>query len=241
MRSILVAPLSAALLGLAALGTPATASAAAPTPPAQYVSPWPVRAHDETFALRPDATQTFRLALPETARPRALLAPCWGFDLTGPGVDVAAADLKGFGWIADPDADWRRIQPNLAGGAELRSDGWYLPESRAVVDLQQLRQGASCRQIGWSVFVAPDAGVASRAEVARARRKGLPVRIRRPRAATRAPRPANTYNDGAVRVTLAGTRFAGHGREVEIVVKTATGALPGPTTITLHGRVVLQR
>jgi hypothetical protein len=237
-RRIPAIRITAALLGAVALGVPANAPAA--KPPAQYVSPWPVRAYDRTFTLQPGATQTFRLVLAATARPRSVLAPCWGFDLTGPGVDVAAAGLKGFGWIADPDADWRRIQPNLAAGAELRGDGWYLPESRAVVDLQQMRDGAGCRALGWSVFLPPDgAGVASRAEAARARRTRRLVRVRAPRVLVRAPR-ANTRNDGAVRVTLAGTRFRGHGRAVEVVVTTVAGALPGPTTITLHGRVLLQ-
>jgi hypothetical protein len=234
--------LTAALLGAAALGVPAPAPASAEPTPSQFVTPYPVAAHDQRFDVRPNAEQTFRLDLPEMRRPRAVLAPCWGFDLTGPGVDVAAAGLKGFGWIADPDADWRVIQPTLAAGVELRDDGWYLPASRAVVDLDQMAQGAWCRAVGWSMFVSPTEGVASRAEVRRARRDHRIVRIARPRLpdAARARR-ANTYNDNAVRVTLAGTRFISpHDRGLQLVVRTVSGPLAGPTTITLHARVALQ-
>ncbi|WP_445152608.1 hypothetical protein [Baekduia sp. Peel2402] len=230
---------TAALIGAAALGAPAATAANVAPEATQYVTPWPVYAHDATYDLQPNTTQTFRLDLPELDRPHTLLVPCWGFEVVGPGVDLAAADLRGYGWIAAPDADERLLHPNPS--AELRDGGWYLPESRAVVDLPMLGAGANCRQLGWSLFVGPGAGIASAAEVRRARRTKRVVPIRHPRRSVRA-RPANTYNDGSVQVPLAGTRYARHRRGgLQIVVRVVTGPLAGATTITLHGRVLVTR
>lgn len=238
-RAAPAATLAAALLGAVGLGVPAVASADLP----QYVTTAAVVRYDRTFPVRPNTLQTVRLALPAMARPGAAMTPCWGFDLTGPGVDLAAASLHTYGWIAGADGVPQDPTTPRAGIEPFRGpDGWYLPEANAVVDLDQLRWGADCRAIGWSMFVGTTSGIASAAEVRRARRTGRMVRIRKPRrtAATRAA-PANRVNDGSVTVPLAGTRFLPDHRGLEVVVRLSAGALAGPTTITLHGRVLIPR
>lgn len=234
MRSITAATLTTALLGAVALGVPAGAAAAGDPP--QFVTADRVVAHDVTYAVAPNATQTFELPIAELALPRSVMVPCWGFDLTGPGVDLAAAGLKTYGWAAGPGEP----RPYGDGAAVLRDDGWYLPESRATVHATEYRSGASCRRIGWSRFVEPSAGVASAAEVHRARtHRHSFVRIRHPRRKARA-RPANQRDDGSVRVPLAGLRLLRDSRQMRLVVTVVAGPLAGPTTLTLHARVLVR-
>jgi hypothetical protein len=237
MRSrVLAVTLTAALLGAAALGVPA-AGAVADRPPSQWVTTDRVVAHDVRFTVQPNATQTFELPVAELALPRAVLVPCWGFDLTGPGVDLAAAGLRTYGWAGSPGG--RR--PYDDAQAELRPDGWYLPESRAVLRAREFYDGADCRRIGWSRFVEPSAGIASAAEVRRARqRRHGYVRIAHPRRQAKA-RPANRVDDGSVQIPLAGLRLLRDSRQMRLVVRVVAGPLAGPTTIVLHARVLVRR
>jgi hypothetical protein len=233
MRSITAATLSTALLGAVALGTPAGVAAAS-RPPLQYVTPQPIIRYDRTYRVTPNTTRTYRLSLSAMSRPTAALTPCWGYDLTGPGLDVAAGNLHIFGWLAAPDRS--PIDPS----AERRADGWWLPDSVATVGRDELDAGAECRTIDWDTFVSPESGVASPSEARLARQRQRPIRIRHPRRRTKA-RPANRVDDGSVQVPLAGVRMIPHQRRMEVVVRLVAGPLAGPTTITLHGRVVITR
>lgn len=237
MRSITAATLTtAALLGTVALGLPAGAVAAG-HPLSQWVTADRVVAHDVRFTVRPNATQTFELPLAEMAMPGAVLVQCWGFDLTGPGLDLAAGGLKFYGW-AGP-ADGRPAYDD--GQAELRPDGWYLPDARAVVGPEEFQEGAECRRIGWSRFVETGSGIASAAEVRRARRqRHSVVRIAHPRRKVKA-RPANRLDDGSVQIPLAGMRLLRDSRQMRLTVSVVAGPLAGPTTITLHARVLVRR
>lgn len=235
MRSTLAATLTTALLGAVALGVPAAASAG--IDPTQYVTADRVVAHDVTYDVAPNTTQTFELPIAELALPRSVMVPCWGFDLTGPGVDLAVGGLKTFGWAAGPG----QPRPYNDDQAVLRDDGWYLPASRATVHAAEYDAGANCRRIGWSRFVEPSAGIASAAEVHRARtHRHSFVRIRHPRRKLRA-RPAQQRDDGSVRIPLAGLRLLRDSRQMRLVVTVVAGPLAGPTTLTLHARVLVRR
>jgi hypothetical protein len=234
MRSrVQAVTLTAALLGAVALGVPAGATAAAHDP-VQYVTPRPIVRYDRTFRVEPNTTRTYRMSLEAMAQKTAALVPCWGYDLTGPGIDVAAASLHLFGWVGELG------DRPLDSHVEQRADGWYLPEAEATVGPHQLDAGASCRKIGWNMFVGTDSGVASAAEVHRAKRQNRLVRIQHPRRRVKV-RPANRVDDGSVQVPLAGVRMIPHERRMEIVVQLVAGPLAGPTTITLHGRVLITR
>lgn len=227
--------LTVALLGAIAFALGVRAGAAAASdPPLQYVTPRPVVPYDRTFRVEPNTTRTYRLSLDAMSRPTAALAPCWGYDLTGPGIDVAAGDLHIFGWLAEPG------RTPIDSSAQQRDDGWYLPDAVAVVGQGERDRGAECRKIGWDVFVGTDSGVASPAEARRARRTKHAIRIQHPRRRTKA-RPANRMDNGSVQVPLAGVRMIPHQRRMEVVVRLVAGALAGPTTITLHGRVLITR
>lgn len=219
--------LTAALLGAVALSVPAPAMAYEPL---QYLTTKRVDHYDQTFTVAPNTTQTFRLTLDSMRERSAALVPCWGYEITGPGIDVAAAGLHMFGWVNDTVGRY-------TSSAQRTPDGYYIPDDKAVVGMRQLDEGEECRQIGWSMFVGPDSGLATAAEVHRAKATHRFVRIRHPRK-VKAPR-ANRVNDGSIRVPLAGVRRFPHERRMELVVTVAAGPLAGPTTITLHGRVLL--
>ncbi|HET6505917.1 MAG TPA: hypothetical protein VFG42_03950 [Baekduia sp.] len=235
MRSITAATLTTALLGAVALGVGASEAVARPDLP-QYVTADRVVTHDVTYRVAPNATQTFELPIAELAIPRAILVPCWGFDLTGPGIDLAAAGLRTYGWVAEPGVHRPYDRQTV-----LRADGWYLPESRAAVHLRERYAGARCRQIGWSRYVDARSGVASADEIRRARSHphGM-VLIRHPRRKGEV-RPANRLDDGSVRVRLGGLRLLRRSRQMRLVVTLDAGRLAGPTTITLHARVLVRR
>jgi hypothetical protein len=237
MRSITAATLTTALLGVVTVVLGLPAGAAAGEPPSQWVTNDRIVAHDVRFAVRPNATQTFELPIAELALPRAALVQCWGFDLTGPGLDLAAAGLKTYGWAGSADERPAYSDPE----AQLGADGWYLPESRAIAGPREFQQGADCRQIGWSRFVEVDSGIASPSEVRRARqRRHSLVRIAHPRRKAKA-RPANRVDDGSVQIPLAGLRLLRDSRQMRLVVRIVAGRLAGPTTVTLHARVLVRR
>jgi hypothetical protein len=222
------------------------APAAAPAKPVkagtmlQFVAPKPVVRYDKTFTVAPNTTQTFRMAIPALdGSTKALQVPCWGFDLVGPGMDLAAAGLQGFGWIAGTGTG----SGGEGNGAAVQdaSGAWVLPDGNAVLSSAQWREGQLCRTIAWDVYVdpkidGPDSAVA-RAE-RKARQTHLPVAVT-PRHKVKVTR-ANVINDNSVTVRLAGMRYlvAGNPRAgVEMVVTLTSGDLAGPTKLTTHARV----
>jgi hypothetical protein len=235
----------AAVLATAALAAPAAAQAGYVTAGKfnQYVAPYPVARYDQAFTLAPNTTQTFRMAIPALdGSAHHFQVPCWGYDLVGPGMDLAAAGLQGFGWIGDASTNFRGDRPEAA--VQDASGAWILPESNAVVGTQQEMEGRSCRAIGWNWYVnpkidGPNSAVAKAARRARREHRPIPVK---PRHKVKARR-ANLINDNSVTVTLAGMHnvVAGDPRGgVEMVVTLTAGNLAGPTTLTTHARVLLQ-
>jgi hypothetical protein len=114
---------------------------------------------------------------------------------------------------------------------------WVIPDSTAAVGPDQLARGADCRAIGWDFFV-PDAK-ASAAARRKARRTGRPVRVKVKAAKQRGRALTRAQATGPVDVTLGGFEAAADG-SIDLVVRVTTGALAGPTTLTMHGRVLLQ-
>jgi hypothetical protein len=235
----------AASLTALALAAPAAAHAGYVTAGAmhQYVAPYPVAKHDQAFALAPNTTQTFRMAIPElNGAAHHFQVPCWGYDLVGPGLDLAAAGLEGVGWIGDATTSWRGDRPDAA--IQDAAGNWTLPDSNAVIGETQSLQGRSCRAIGWNFYVnpnidGPDSKVAHLARRAKREHRPFPVK---PQHKVKARR-ANIINDGTATVTLGGMRYVTPGDVrggVEMVVTVTTGALAGPTTLTTHARVLLQ-
>ena len=235
----------AAALAATTLAAPATATAGYVTAGRfqQFVAPYPVAKHDQTFTLAPNTTQTFRMAIPELdGSAHHFQVPCWGYDLVGPGLDLAAAGLEGFGWIGDATTNWRGDRPDAA--VRDGAGNWTLPDTNAAIGETQLLQGRSCRAIAWNWYVnpkidGPDSAVARAARRARRTHRPIPVK---PKHRVEATRP-NLVNDGTATVTLAGMRYVTAGRVqdgVEMVVTVTTGTLAGPTTLTTHARVLLQ-
>jgi hypothetical protein len=209
----------------------------------QYVAPYPVAKHDQAFTLQSNTTQTFRMAIPELdGSAHHFQVPCWGYDLVGPGMDLAAAGLGAFGWIGGALTNFRGDRPDTA--VRDAAGNWTLPESNAVIGEPQVLQGRSCRAIGWDWYVnpkidGPNSAVARASRKARRTHRPIPVKPKHKVKATR----ANLVNDGTATVTLAGWRYVTAGQVqdgVEIVVTVTTGALAGPTTLTTHARVLLQ-
>jgi hypothetical protein len=234
-----------AALAAAALVAPAGATAGYVTAGRfqQFVAPYPVAKHDQAFTVVPNATQTFRMAIPELdGSAHHFQVPCWGYDLVGPGLDLAAAGLEGFGWIGDAATEWRGDRPDAA--IRDAAGNWTLPESHAVIGETQVLQGRSCRAIGWNWYVdpkidGPNSAVARAARKARRTHRPIPVKPKHKVKATR----ANLVDDGTATVTLAGMRYVTAGRVkdgVEMVVTVTAGPLAGPTTLTAHARVLLQ-
>jgi hypothetical protein len=232
-------PLAAAALAVAALAAPTAAQAQMD----QYAAPWPVTKYDQTWTLQSNTTAEFRMPLTEMGTENHVLVPCWGFEVEGPGVDVAAANLDTFGPIPTPE--FAEGEPHDVGAAVQQPDGsWMVPDSNAVLRPDQFTAGAECRTIGWDFFV-PDTQ-ASAAAKGKARRTHRPVKIvkrktktiKGSRKTTKKAKAAQAAN-GPVDVTLAGFQFA-RGRSIDIVVRVTTGELSGPTTLTTHGRVLLQ-
>jgi hypothetical protein len=235
----------AAAVAALALTVPAAAEAGYVTAGKfqQYVAPYPVAKHDQAFTLQSNTTQTFVMAIPElNGAAHHFQVPCWGYDLVGPGLDLAAAGLEGVGWIGDATTNWRGDRPDAA--IQDGAGNWVLPDSNAVIGETQALQGRSCRAIGWNWYVnpnvdGPNSAVAKAARKARRTHRPIPVRPKHKVKATR----ANLINNGTATVTLGGMRYVTPGDlrgGVEMVVTVTTGTLAGPTTLTTHARVLLQ-
>jgi hypothetical protein len=223
-------PLAVSALAAAALAAPTAAQAQID----QYVAPYDVAKYDRSWTLQSNTSQEFRMNLSEMGRGWHVLVPCWGFDIVGPGVDLSAANLSTFGPI--PPANIVPGEP-LPSSAVQQPDGtWVIPDSAAAVGASERAVGADCRAIGWNFFV-PD-GKASAAARKQARRTHRPIKlkaVKRRRTGLRRAQPATS----PVNVTLGGMQPAANG-SLDLVVRVTTGELSGPTTLTTHGRVLLQ-
>jgi hypothetical protein len=206
----------------------------------QWVAPFPVANDDRTFTLAPNTTQTFVTPIPE-AQPGTwhVLAPCWGYDIVGPGVDLAAGGVNPYGYLGTPNAEMLSHSPT----ARQAPDGsWFLPDSDAMtITPWMLKDGELCRKIGWSFYVTDpaQAGGTFAAAARKAKRTHRNVRVKPRKPTGRNARKANVAAGSGVTVELAGLHLLTDHR-IELVVRVTTGALAGPTTLYTHARVLLQ-
>jgi hypothetical protein len=239
----------ATVLAAAALAAPASATV---TPDAdsnletwssipQWVAPWPVANDDQSFTLAPNTTQTFTTPIPEAA-PGTLhiLVPCWGYDIIGPGVDMAVGGVGFYGTVGSADYDFHGTRPKEFQQAP--NGDWFLPEPVGPPTPWQLKDGELCRKIGWSLYVTDPAkaggAYAAAARKAKRTRRNVRVAPRKPKGIF--ARKANAAANGGVTVELAGVHHLPSER-IELVVRVTTGDLAGPTTLYTHARVLLQR
>ena len=204
---------------------------------------------DTTVALESNTTREYTLPIQGLGQEWNVLEPCYGFSVTGPGVDLAGANLAPFGTTVPEDAS--RPDGGIPG-AERQGDGSFsLPESAAVLTPEVLRMGANCRAVGWDFYGAdgepvldpygnPKAAKAP-ANAAAARKQKASSKRKRAKARTRMSRKivGRAASQGPVTVSLAGITTR-PGRPTEIVLRITTGALAGATTLDMHARVLEQ-
>lgn len=185
---------------------------------------------DRAWTLLPDATQTFAVAI-EQLGPRGggSLAPCWGFEITGPDIDYAAGDLDYYGATV-PEPGREQTRDGGVPGAERQPDGTFeVPESNAKVTPRQLQAGDLCQKAGWD-WLGRDG------EVKPVFRK-LTRRSRKARA-VRQRRLARQASALPFTVELAGVHHLVDGTS-ELVLRVRTREIPAGTTVRAHARVVL--
>ena len=183
---------------------------------------------DTTVALESNTTREYTLPIQGLGQEWNVLEPCYGFSVTGPGVDLAGANLAPFGTTVPEDAS----RPD--GGSRARSAkataASRLPESAAVLTPEVLRMGANCRAVGWDFYGAdgepvldpygnPKAAKAP-ANAAAARKQKASSKRKRAQARTRMSRKivGRAASQGPVTVSLAGITTR-PGRPTEIVLR----------------------
>jgi hypothetical protein len=167
-----------------------------------------------------------------------VLVPCYGFDIKGPGVDLAGAHVETFGPVFPEDPS---LPDGGIPGAQRQADGSFLiPDSAAVLTAEVLRTGANCRSVGWDFYGAdgepqldaygnPLTASTGKAAKAASKRKRDAGRKRMSRRIV-----GHAAQQGPVTVTLAGLR------QGALVLRITTGRLDGTTTVSAHARVLRQ-
>jgi hypothetical protein len=192
---------------------------------------------DKSFELESNVSRELVVPIAGLGQAHNVLTPCFGFEISGPGVDLAGANLEGFGPAIPEDAS---LPDGGIPGAQRQADGSFVvPESAAVLNAEVLRMGANCRSIGWDFYGAdgepqldaygnPLTSNTAKAKAA-SKRKRTAARKRLSRKIV-----GRAAQQGPVTVTLAGLR------ERAIVLRITTGQLNGTTTVSAHARVLRQ-
>lgn len=161
----------------------------------------------QTWTLKPNAEQTFSVRVKglTAARDSAILAPCWGFAITGRGINLPIGEPDYYGQVT-PEPGHENTDNGGIPGAERQSDGTFVvPESNATVGAYQIRRGLDCQARGWSW----NAGTSARA--------------------ARKTSKARRAQAGSVRVELAGLHILADGSE--LVLRVRTGSVPAGTKV----------
>jgi hypothetical protein len=192
---------------------------------------------NQRVELQSNTTREISVPIAGLGQAHNVLTPCFGFEITGPGVDLAGANLETFGVAYPEDAN---LPDGGIPGAQRQADGSFtIPESAAVLTAEVLRMGANCRSVGWDFYGAdgepqldaygnPLTSNTAKAKAA-SRRKRTAARKRMSRKIV-----GRAAQQGPVTVTLAGLR------ERALVLRVTTGQLDGTTTVTAHARVLRQ-
>jgi hypothetical protein len=194
---------------------------------------------DRAFALEANTTREYAMPIQGLGQDWNVLTPCFGFSITGPGVDLAGANLETYGLAIPEDAS--RPDGGIPGAQRQPDGSFTIPESAAVLTSEVLRLGANCRRVGWDFYGAdgepvldpygnPKTAAVSRTASKRKRdraRKRMSLKIK-----------GRAASQGAVSVGLAGITV--RDGKVAMVVRVATGALAGATELSMHARVLKQ-
>ena len=227
-----------ALLGAAVFASPAAAAT-----PDQLIR------SDQTVALESNTTREITLPIQGLGQDWNVLVPCFGFSITGPGVDLAGSHLESFGPAFPEDGN---LPDGGIPGAQRQADGSFtIPESAAVLTPEVLRMGANCRSVGWDFYGAdgepvldpygnPKAATAP-ANAAAARKQKASSKRKRDQARKRMSRKivGRAAAQGPVTVSLAGITSRTD-RTTVMVLRVTTGQLTGPTQVAMHARVLKQ-
>ena len=219
-------------LTLAAAAAAATVTFA---PAAAHANP--TISTDRTFELQSNSNREIVVPIEGLGQAHNVLEPCFGFEITGPGVDLAGANLETFGPAYPEDAN---LPDGGIPGAQRQGDGSFtIPESAAVLTAEVLRMGANCRSVGWDFngsdgepqldpYGNPQTSDTAKAKAA-SKRKRTAARRRMSRKIV-----GRAAQQGPVTVSLAGLR------QGALVLRITTGQLNGTTTVSAHARVLRQ-
>jgi hypothetical protein len=192
---------------------------------------------DTALELQSNTTREIVVPIDGLGQAHNVLTPCFGFEIKGPGVDLAGANLEGFGPAIPEDPS---LPDGGIPGVQRNPDGsFFTPESAAVLNAEVLRMGTNCRSIGWDFYGAdgepqldaygnPLTSNTAKAKAA-SKRKRAAARKRLSRKIV-----GRAAQQGPVTVTLAGLR------ERTLVLRITTGQLNGTTTVSAHARVLRQ-
>jgi hypothetical protein len=204
---------------------------------------------DQSFELQPNTTAIYRMNISELHKQCNSLEPGWGLEVQGSGVDLAVGNFGAF-WGRRPAPQPGEDLPE--GGLpdhQPQPDGSLvqpMPEATPFTP-EHVRLGMSLRQVDWNWKrldrwgnPKPTAGTARSAKAAKR------LRARRLRAA-RKKIVGKAAQSGPVTVVVAGFEYyysgpshEGWADKLDMLAKVTTGALTGPTTLTLHARVAIQ-
>jgi hypothetical protein len=192
---------------------------------------------EKTVQLKSNSTVVLQMPLKGLGENFNYETPCFGFTVSGPGVDLAAALLAPFGKVVgqlDGDAT-----PADLGAVQQPDGSWEVPDSVGILNEERLKMGVACASVGWSWYGAdgkpalgphnePVHATAAAKRKRRARLKRLKHQIVGHDAAM-----------GPVTVQVAGMKQISN-FEVTMVLQIQTGKLAGPTTVAMHGEVAKQ-
>ena len=220
MKAILPA---AAIIAVAAFASPALAS----TVPS-----------DKTVELKSGQTREITMPIAGLGQHFNVLVPCYGFAIHGSGVDLAGGDLPPVGYVFPEDAS--RPDGGIPGAVKLPDGTFAVPDSAAALTPEVIRLGTNCAGVGWN-FYGPDGKPALDAYDNPAGTAAAASKRKRAADRRRAKRRVLGHSavDGPVTVTLAGLANHADGT-AQLVLRVRTGHLTGPTSVTLHARVLEQ-
>jgi hypothetical protein len=224
-----------------ALAPLALAQDPAPVDWTQYEPP-PVYPQDlikseKTVQLKSNSTVMLTMPVKGLGTDFNYETPCFGFAVSGPGVDITAALLAPFGKVVG-QLDGNATPADL--GAVQQPDGsWEVPSSVGILNEERLKMGVACASVGWSWFGAdgkpalgphnePVHASAAAKRTRKARLKRLKHEIVGHDAAM-----------GPVTVQVAGMKQISN-FEIQMVLLIQTGKLAGPTTVAMHAEVAKQ-
>jgi hypothetical protein len=193
------------------------------------------RQTDREWPLLGNSTQTLVVPIEQLHPAGAgVLVPCWGFGVTGPGIDYAVADLDSYGGPTDPEPGHENESDGGIPGAERQPDGTLaMPASIAKVTSRHLEVGNACEAAGWVPFTA-----SGRLKRVMKRLKRTSRKARRARAASRR-RLVRQAAAMPFDVEFAGLHHRGDGG-AELVLRVRAGEIPPGTTVRGHARVILE-